>query len=559
MKQFSEGVRSTLVEWPTGAGKTVLASEIIGRFYPQQSLFVCNSVELVDQAADKIFRHTGLRCRIERADQRIAPDDLFKSTLPIVATVQSLNASWGDARRMHKFKPRLVIFDEADMARAETFERVDAYVGEDCKLMGITATPLRHDKKALRKIFQEVAHRYTLEQAIKDGYLIDIAARSVEVHALDYSKLKVQHGDYTNSQLAKLLEPEEIIQRMVQGSLEMVFGVEPKGVLGLIEPTLWNDILLGQKPFPFEVGSENTKVAVRVEAPKGRKTIMFCASVNHAKMACEIFNRVLHGAADWVCGETSPLVRGEKLEAFRDGRTRIMCNCGVLSRGFDEPSVEMVLLGRPTASATVIKQQIGRITRPLPGVIDGLNTKEERLSAISKSQKPVARVVDYVDGTGLARDDMKTVLDILGGDPSAEAKSRVRLKMQNKGVMVSVSLSRSEAEVTRERINKQREEEEREAKRKAGLVASSRYSSTDVYLFGKQSHKPKKWHPTAMTGRPATPKQLKHFGSLGLCSSAGWTLNQASMFLADAITNVKSGRGWRLSPQFDWAKKRRPK
>lgn len=547
MQQFSKGIRSNLVEWATGLGKTVLAAEIIKRFYPMQSLFVCNSVELVDQAVDKIQTHTGLQCRVERAEHHILPEDLFRSTNPIVATVQSLNASWGDLRRMHKFKPKLVIFDEADLARAETFERVDEYVGAECKAMGITATPLRHDKKALRKIFNEVAHRYPLEKAVTEGYLVDIAARSVQIHGLDYSKLKVRHGDYTNADLAKILEPEEIVQRMAQASLEFIFGVEPKGSLGHLEPYLWNDVLHGRSSLE----------GVRVRVPNGLKTIMFCASVNHAKMACDIFNRVLDGEADWICGDTSEDKRAEKLSAFRSGKTRIMCNCAVFSRGFDEPSVELVLLGRPTASETIVKQQIGRVTRPLPGVIDGCNTRESRLAAIAGSAKPVARVADYVGASD--RIDTKTVVDILGGDYSAEAKAKARATMLTKGVMVAVTLTKIEDEVRKEKARKEKEMELYEAERKRGLVAAAKFSTKEVDLFGAKKHKVKQWHPTARTGKPATDPQLRALGSLGVNPKCGWTLAQASMLIADARKNEEAGRGWKLSPQYEWAKKRRPK
>lgn len=552
-RQLTNGTRSTLVEWATGCGKTVLAAEIIKRFYPQQSLFICNSIELVDQAADKIFRHTGLKCRIERSQHKIHPDELFKSTLPIVSTVQSLNGAWGQARRMHKFKPKLVIFDEADMAIADTFERVNNYVGDECKIMGITATPLRHDKRALGRIFQEVAHRYPLEQAVADGYLVDIAARSVTVHGLDYSKLKVVKGDYTTAQLKELLEPEEIIQRMVQGSLEMVYGVEPKEVLGLVEPHLWNDILHGRSPFPFPVNGKT----VEVQVPMGRKAIMFCSSVNHAQMACDIFNRVLHGEADWISGETSDIDREKKIDAFRSGRTRIMCNCGVFCRGFDEPTVEMVLMGRPTASATLIKQQIGRVTRTLEGVIDGLDTKEKRLAAIENSPKPKARVVDYVGNT--EHPDMKSVVDILGGDYSDQVKKKTKERMLKKGVMVSVALSLMEAEEKKELALRKEQQEKFDAERKKGLVAASHYSTKEVDLFGKKSNKPKQWHPTARTGKPATERQLAALASLGIHPKAGWTLAQASMFIADARKNEEAGRGWRLSPQHEWAKNRRPR
>ena len=225
--EFEKGVMATLLEWATGLGKTVAAAELIRRWQPNPCLFICHRQELVDQAIEKIQAHTGLECLREQGNHRIDPDFLFEQNLPVVASVQSLNAKWGDnARRLHKFKPSLLIIDEVHHARADTYERVINHCGPQCKIVGITATVKRHDKKAMGKIFQSVAHRYQIEDGVRNGYLCDISAESIVVSGLDYSKLRIVAGDFDKKELAIMLEVEETVQKMVHPSLEIIFGVE---------------------------------------------------------------------------------------------------------------------------------------------------------------------------------------------------------------------------------------------------------------------------------------------------------------------------------------------
>lgn len=523
-KQFSDGIRSTLVEWATGLGKTVLAAEIIRRWLPRPCLFLCHRKELLDQAVAKIEEHTGLECLVERGEHRCSPDSLFGQEQPVVATVQSLNGKWGQAKRMNKFKPELVICDEVHHSRARTYEHIFNYVGEGCKLLGITATPKRHDKKALGKHFQEVAHRYQLEQAVRDGYLVDIAAESIKVLGLDYSKLRIVRGDFDQEQLKAMLEVEETIQRMCHPSLEIIYGVNPRGSLANLPPTQWQDYLS--------------------KFGKPRKTLMFCASVAHARLAAEIFNRVVKDIAAWVCGETPTKEREQIIANFRDGTVPILCNMGIATEGFDEPSIEVVLHGRPTAVLGLYQQMLGRVTRPMPGVIDGLARTDERLSAIKGSTKPFARSVDFVDNS--LRNKLVTSVDILGGDYSDEVKQRAITRTLNKPVMIAVTLSNMEKEIQSEQKRKKLEQERLDAERKRGLVAAAHYHSQDVQLFGKSGKPFVKSAPREK--QPATDKQKYRLGKCGIYP-LGWTLNQAKM-----IIGILANNGWTLpaDPKYDW-------
>ena len=457
-------VRATLLEWATGLGKTVAAAELIRRWYPKPCLFICHRHELVDQAMDKIKAHTGLECLREQGNHRIDPDFLFEQNQPVVASVQSLNAKWGDnALRLYKFKPALLIIDEVHHARSATYERVVNHCGDNCKIVGISATVKRHDKKALGKIFQSVAHRYQLEEAVTNGYLCDIAAESVQVSGLDYSKLRIVAGDFDKNQLALMMEVEETVQRMIHPSLEIIFGVSPRNSLAGIEPSRWEEYLRG--------------------FGRPRKTLMFCASVAHARLAADIFNRVFkEPLADWVCGETKPDERQEKIARFRSGEMPILCNMGIATEGFDEPSIEIVLHGRPTMSVGLYQQMYGRVTRTLPGVIDGLTDRQQRLAAIKSSGKPFARSVDYVGNSDRLK--LVTAVDLLGGTYDEETKRRALQRTISKPVMIAVTLSNMEREVQREKKAKQLAEEQAAAERKKHLVAAAHFQSKAVSLFG---------------------------------------------------------------------------
>ena len=110
-----------------------------------------------------------------------------------------------------------------------------------------------------------------------------------------------------------------------------------------------------------------------------RRALVFTASVKAAEMTAEIFNRHRAGMASWVCGKTDREEQRRVLADFAAGKLQVVCNCGVLTEGFDDPGVEVIIMGRPTKSRSLYSQMVGRSTRPLPGVVDGPETAEEEL------------------------------------------------------------------------------------------------------------------------------------------------------------------------------------
>src|SRR5512133_550315 len=148
--------------------------------------------------------------------------------------------------------------------------------------------------------------------------------------------------------------------------------------------------------------------------------------------------------AAWVCGKTEREERRRVLAEFAAGKVQVVCNCGVLTEGFDDPGVEVIIMGRPTKSRSLYSQMVGRSTRPLPGVVDGPETAGARRAAIAASPKPSCLVVDFVGNAG--KHKLVTSADILGGKVSEEAVELAVQRARKAGGPVNMTEALDEAE-----------------------------------------------------------------------------------------------------------------
>ena len=164
------------------------------------------------------------------------------------------------------------------------------------------------------------------------------------------------------------------------------------------------------------------------------------------------------------------------LAEFAAGKVQVVCNCGVLTEGFDDPGVEVVIMGRPTKSRSLYSQMVGRSTRPLPGVVDGPETAEARRAAIAASAKPSCLVVDFVGNAG--KHKLVTSADILGGKVSEEAVELAVRRARQAGGPVNMTEALDEAE---EELREQKRLAE--AARRARLVATARFTTQSVDPF----------------------------------------------------------------------------
>ena len=440
-----ESNTSTLVVIPTGGGKTVLFSAVCKTAQPKRAMVIAHREELIFQARDKIQHFSGLDCGIEMGD-RWVNNSLFGETPVVISTIQTQNSSFGDRKRMSRFKPMdfgVLIIDEAHHATADSYRNLINYYihnNPDIKVLGVTATPDRSDEMALGQVFQSVAFDYEILDAIHDGWLVPVDQQFVAIEGLDFSEMRTTAGDLNGADLAAVMESEKNMHGVAASAIEII----------------------GNK-----------------------RAIVFTASVKQAEVISNILNRHRNGMASWVCGMTNKDARKNMLDLFKEGKIQVVCNCGVLTEGFDDPGVEVIVMARPTKSRSLYAQMAGRSTRPLAGLVDQLDDKDARKAAILASAKPSCLIVDFVGNSG--RHKLVSSADILGGKVSDEAIAKAVEIAKKKGGAVRITETLDECQ---EALRKQEEERlaaasrrQEEEARKHKLVAKVKYSTKTVNPF----------------------------------------------------------------------------
>jgi len=190
----------------------------------------------------------------------------------------------------------------------------------------------------------------------------------------------------------------------------------------------------------------------------------------------EMFNRHRPGMAAWVCGKTDKDDRRRILADFKSGAVQVVCNCGVLTEGFDNPAVEIVIMARPTKSRALYSQMAGRATRPAESIAHELNdhdSPEARRALIEASEKPGCRIVDFVGNSG--RHKLCTSVDILGGKVSERARELALKRLAENGGRVDEALQAGQHD--------EDEEKKREEAKRARLVARAKWTAQNINPF----------------------------------------------------------------------------
>lgn len=309
--EWEQGHRRTLAVLPTGTGKTVLFGGITEDCVRQgeRVLILAHRAELLQQAADKIEKLTGLKSATEKAEESC----LGSWNRVIVGSVQTLCRE----KRLSKFSSDYfdtIVIDEAHHAISDTYQTILSHF-ESAKVLGVTATPDRGDMQNLGSIFDSLAYEYSLPKAIKDGYLCPIKAQTIPLR-LDISGVGSQAGDYKPGELANALEP-----------------------------------------YLHQIAAEMKNYC------KGRKTVVFLPLVKISQNFRDILCKEGFRAAE-VNGESPD--RAEILAAFDRGEYDVLCNSMLLTEGWDCPSVDCIVVLRPTKVRGLYCQMVGRGTRLSP-------------------------------------------------------------------------------------------------------------------------------------------------------------------------------------------------
>lgn len=379
--------RSALVVMATGLGKTVIFAHVAASWKQGDVLCLVHRIELVNQIADTLAAIIGYRPPIEQGDRGLwVGSELYgQDQLIVVGSLQSMITR----RRREKYAGRrigLIIIDEAHHAIAPAYVSLIRQLREqnpELRVLGVTATPKRTDNAAMTALFDVVAFEMSIIDGIRQGYLVDLRQKIVTVEDLDLSQLPTvvnQYGerDFRVSDLEAILAEEGRLHAMTRPLLEMT-------------------------------------------PDRHDQAIVFAASLRHAHVWASVINHYRRGSAaviDHTLDAGSP-EREDIVRRYMVGDLQYLVNYAVCTEGFDAPSTRVVAIGRPTKSRLLKTQMIGRATRPLAGVIDGIETAADRKAAIAASGKPHATILDYT-GRVERLDELVTCADILGGDDVSE-------------------------------------------------------------------------------------------------------------------------------------------
>ena len=463
----------------TGLGKTRVAVEVAKRMMPGRGLFLAHRGELIWQAR-RSFLEAGLDCEVEKAELAAA-NGLFEPVPMVLASVDTLKSGKVGMKRMRRFNPKLfkfLIYDEGHHSVSKgNLEIVDYFTSgnPEMRVLGLTATPDRMDEVNLGKVFKSICFDRDIEFGVDNGWLVEPVPRIATVGALDYSQVReTRNGELNEDDLAFILEQEEPVARMVQPTLEVMYGM-PENYLLDKHIAQWREILVARgNPI---------------------RTLIFTVSVKQAELMCNYINRVMPGIAGWVCGKTPDKDRSDLYRSFEHGDTYVMVNVGVATEGYDNPNIGLIVFGRPTKSRALCAQIIGRGTRTLRGIIDGLPTKESRLLKIALSRKPYCQVLDFAANTG--KHKLVTVFHLLAGNASPQAIERAIERVKKDKPKMSVrDLVKEEEELLKLEIEKARKIEE---SKRSGIVAKVRYTTQQVDpfdLMDVDNSQPRSWDKT---------------------------------------------------------------
>lgn len=310
-KEWEEkGIKKTLLVLPTGCGKTIVFAKVAEDCVKEGNkvLIMAHRGELLEQAADKIKKMTGLECSVEKAEQTC----MGSWNRIVVGSVQTLQGT----KRLSKFPKDYfdtIIIDEAHHVLSSSYQKVLDHF--DARVLGVTATPDRGDKKNLGRYFETLSYEYTLPEAIKEGYLVPIKALTIPLE-LDLSSVSMSAGDFKASDVGSALDPYL------------------KGII-----------------------NEMKKYC------KDRKTVVFLPLVATSKKFTKLLNENGFKAAE-VNGSSKD--REEVTKDFAENKYNVLCNSMLLTEGWDCPDVDCVIVLRPTKVRSLYSQMVGRGTRLSP-------------------------------------------------------------------------------------------------------------------------------------------------------------------------------------------------
>lgn len=390
-EEWDKGVKRTLLVLPTGCGKTIVFAKVTEDCVRRGNrvLILAHRGELLDQAADKIGKATGLGCATEKAEETC----LGSWFRVVVGSVQSLMRD----KRLKQFPVDYfdtIIIDEAHHCLSDSYQKILDYF-KGANILGVTATPDRGDMRNLGECFDSLAYEYTLPKAIKAGFLSPIKALTIPLQ-LDLSGVGMQSGDFKSGDLATALDP-----------------------------------------YLYQIADEMEKHC------RDRKTVVFLPLVKTSQKFRDILNEKGFKAAE-VNGDSKD--RAEVLAAYDRGDYNVLCNSMLLTEGWDCPSVDCIVVLRPTKVRSLYSQMVGRGTRLFPGkdhllLLDFLwHTERHELchpaSLICQDEEVAKKMTENIEKAGCPMDieeaEKQAAEDVVAQREEALAKQLKEMRNRKK-------------------------------------------------------------------------------------------------------------------------------
>ena len=309
--------KNTIVVAPTGAGKTIMLSALIGKRHQEgkRILVLQHRDELVAQNREKFLKvNPNISTSIVNGTIKKWDGDTIFSMVQTLSRTNNLR---------HRPKFDMVVVDESHHAAADTYIKIINAVKEDnehVEVVGFTATPNRGDGKGLRSVFNNCSHQIELATLIREGFLVPPKAYVIDVGVKEALEGVTRRGnDFDMDEVEQIMNKRVINERVVSE---------------------WQ------------------------EYAEDRKTVIFCSTIRHATDLLDVFieNDI---NAEMVIGETPKEERKQILHDLEFGDVQVVVNVAVLTEGFDAPPVSCVILTRPCSFKSTMVQMIGRGLRIL--------------------------------------------------------------------------------------------------------------------------------------------------------------------------------------------------
>ncbi len=460
LTKWDEGIKRVLLVLPTGTGKTVVFASIteVQVNKGHRVLILAHHGELLSQAADKLKTATGLDSVLEKAES-----SSLGSFVPVtVGSVQSL----AQEKRLAGFPADYfqdIIVDEAHHCLSESYKRVLEHF-PDANVLGVTATPDRGDMKNLGNYFDCEAYNYSMARAIKDKYLCPVKAQMIPLE-LDIHDVGISSRDFSAGEIGSALDP-----------------------------------------YLEQIAEEMTHYC------KGRKTVVFLPLIATSQKFCAILNRVGLRAAE-VNGNSED--RAQILSNFEKGWYDVLCNSMLLTEGWDCPSVDCVVVLRPTKIRSLYQQMVGRGMRLSPGKKDLL-------------------LLDFLWMT--SRHDLCRPSALLCKDEKIAQKMDELLQESDEGIDLIEAEEQAESSVVEEReraLAKLLEEKKREKRKLVDPIQ---------YAFSINAEDLTDYVPTfAWEMAPPSKKQLDFLEKRGILPETVENTGYASMLIDKLIARQQEG------------------